>query len=352
MAASPQGDLGFRFGEGDYSYEKIQERLEEENDEQLDIAWLSNPASAFMEKKDYQRIIEESASAHTQKYYGTGKIITVDTRDQSGCESFKEQLLRNTMIDQSKVIHLCEKNDASPYSSIVVVENDFKVPLSLDGLSETNQELLRQTRNFAGLGAATMGLLFMLPESVTNWNMDELKEKSLGERWKEKVSAGPVVDKDDWMINYIGHPLSGAAYYTVARHSGAGIMKSFGYSVLMSTFFWEYGLEAFAEVPSIQDLIITPLIGSLMGEGMYYLENKIRDNGGEVLGSKKLGAFAMGLMNPAGALLDLVNKPFESKIFKSSQISFTMVPPSNLHNREGQNDFNSYYMGLDIEFKF
>ncbi|WP_422121346.1 DUF3943 domain-containing protein [Photobacterium damselae] len=26
----------------------------------------------------------------------------------------------------------------------------------------------------------------------------------------------------------------------------------------MSTVYWEYGVEAFAEVPSIQDLVVTP----------------------------------------------------------------------------------------------
>ena len=266
QGASPhQSDLGFRFGEGEYTYEKIQERqAREEDKKELDLSWSMNPFSPFISKDQYHEIMEASAQRQYEKTYGKGRIITIDTRDQAGCESFKEELLRNTVMEQSKILNLCDKDETNPYSSIVVVENDFKVPLTFDGLSSTNQELLRQTRNFAGLGVAAMGLLFMLPESVTNWNMDELQEKSLGERWKEKVSEGPVIDKDDWMINYIGHPLSGAAYYTVARHSGAGIMKSFGYSVLMSTFFWEYGLEAFAEVLSLQDLIITPLIGSLM----------------------------------------------------------------------------------------
>ncbi|MFZ2890098.1 DUF3943 domain-containing protein, partial [Sulfuricurvum sp.] len=53
----------------------------------------------------------------------------------------------------------------------------------------------------------------------------------------------------------------------MARNDGLSIGESAAFSTLMSTFFWEYGYEAFAEVPSIQDLIFTPLVGSLFGEG-------------------------------------------------------------------------------------
>lgn len=336
ISSTAFAQLDFRFGEGEYSYER---------QAQKDLEWAMNPLSAYLSREAYNEIIIEGAQREDEKKYGKGKIITIDTRDQHRCEAIKSDLLRSGPSNTEKLEHLCDQDEENPYSSLVVVEN--KTPLSLDGLSPVNRELVRQTRNFGALGVATMGILFMLPESVTNWSSEDLKKQSLSERWKEKVSEGPVIDKDDWMINYIGHPLSGAAYYTVARHAGAGVMKSFGYSVLMSTFFWEYGLEAFAETPSIQDLIITPVLGSLIGEGMFYIENKIRDNGGVLFGSKRMGAFAMGLMNPAGALLDFVNKPFETEIFKSSEINFTMISPQNL---EGELD--SYYLGLEIEFKF
>ncbi|WP_203249645.1 MULTISPECIES: DUF3943 domain-containing protein [Cysteiniphilum] len=66
---------------------------------------------------------------------------------------------------------------------------------------------------------------------------------------------------------YIGHPYAGAIYYMAARDSGFGEFESFLYSAFISTFFWEYGVEAFAEVPSIQDLIVTPVDGWLLGVG-------------------------------------------------------------------------------------
>lgn len=342
----------FRYGEGELTYEKFEQRLIEEQEEKERLKWMMNPLSAYINQEDYEDIIANSNQNINDKRYGKGRIITIDTRDQEGCHAIQSELLKEAHKKENNLESMCDLDEQSPYSSVVVVDNQSKIPLTFDKLSPVNQELVRQTRNFGALGVATMGILFMLPESVTNWNSEDLKRQSLGERWKEKVSEGPVIDHDDWMINYIGHPLSGAAYYTVARHAGAGIMKSFGYSVLMSTFFWEYGLEAFAETPSIQDLIITPVIGSLIGEGMYYIENKIKDNGGVLFGSHRIGAFAMGLMNPAGSLLNLVNKPFETEFFKSSEVNFTLTPPKYLVDRQNQESSYQSYLGVEIEFKF
>jgi len=147
---------------------------------------------------------------------------------------------------------------------------------------------------------SVIGLLASMPESVSNWNMDELQEKSLQERWYEHVTTKPVWDQDDWGINYIGHPVSGAIYYTMARDDGMSIFESAAYSVLMSTFFWEYGYESFAEKPSIQDLFVTPLVGSFLGEGMHHLEGKLDRQGGVIWGSKVLGNISYFFLNPMG----------------------------------------------------
>lgn len=149
---------------------------------------------------------------------------------------------------------------------------------------------------------STVVALWMMPESISKWDKDSLEKKSLSERWKEHVKAGPVWDHDDWVINYIGHPVSGAWYYTAARGYGISREGSFYYSVFLSTFMWEYGYEAFAEIPSWQDIFSTPIIGSLMGEGFCYLKKKIDKNHGEVLGSKTLGSMSYFFLNPIGNL--------------------------------------------------
>ncbi|WP_299805720.1 DUF3943 domain-containing protein, partial [Sulfuricurvum sp. RIFOXYD2_FULL_44_160] len=83
---------------------------------------------------------------------------------------------------------------------------------------------------------SSIGALAMMPEDITNWNAAKLEEKSLSQRWKDHVTTRPVWDNDSWAINYIGHPVSGAWYYTMGRNDGLSIGESAALSALMSTF--------------------------------------------------------------------------------------------------------------------
>lgn len=177
------------------------------------------------------------------------------------------------------------------------------VPLDININEELTAPQKRLAEGFLYTQAfmiSTVVVLWMMPESVSKWDKDALQEKSLSQRWKEHVQEGPVWDHDDFAINYIGHPVSGAWYYTAARGYGISPEGSFLYSAFLSTFVWEYGYEAFAEIPSWQDIFSTPIIGSFMGEGFYYLEKRIDKNDGKVLGSKTLGSISYFLLNPLG----------------------------------------------------
>lgn len=157
---------------------------------------------------------------------------------------------------------------------------------------------------YAGAAIIGFGVLWSMPESVTNWDKEEMKEKGILWKWKENVKAGPVWDEDNWVLNWITHPYCGGIYYMTARSSGFSVLESFGYSAIMSTFFWEYGIEAFAEVPSIQDLVITPVLGSAMGEGFFYAKKSILRHDHKILKSKFLGYTALFFMDPFNTILD------------------------------------------------
>ena len=171
---------------------------------------------------------------------------------------------------------------------------------------------------------------------------------------KEHVKEGPVMDKDDWAVNYIGHPVSGAIYYQVARGLGLSRLQSFGYSVMMSSFFWEYGVEAFAEIPSIQDLWSTPVIGSILGEMFYMMENRIKDNDGVLFGSARAGKVAMVLLNPGTALSKQVNRIFGSDVIQDAHFEVFSKPSPCLDNsvNHGDSMCNSPYSGVRVQFKF
>jgi hypothetical protein len=99
-----------------------------------------------------------------------------------------------------------------------------------------------------------------------------------------------------------------------ARSRGANAPYSFLYSFVLSTFFWEYGVEAFAEVPSKQDLIITPVVGSILGEGFYLAKRNIVSNDYELLNSKFFGHFVLYLIDPITEVANLfIDKPKETE---------------------------------------
>ncbi|PSV43350.1 DUF3943 domain-containing protein [Photobacterium indicum] len=175
------------------------------------------------------------------------------------------------------------------------------IPMHLSVSSEKDWDyLLEQSYTIFGLSLATVAAMTLLPESVTNWDEDDRNLSNLGSKWWDNVSQGPVWDQDDHVLNYIMHPYFGGVYYTAARHSGFDEWESFLYSATMSTFFWEYGVEAFAEVPSIQDIIVTPLFGAAVGELMFQKELEITARGGEVMGSKAVGDVTLFFLNPVG----------------------------------------------------
>ena len=177
----------------------------------------------------------------------------------------------------------------------IVTDINVNEHMSADARALTEDTLYTQVALITAVG-----VLVVLPQSISKWDLEELGKKSLDERWKEHVTTKPVWDKDDWPINYIGHPVFGAVYYAMARNDGMDIFESALFSTVMSTFFWEYGYEAFAEIPSVQDLIFTPLLGSFLGEGMHILELKLDANHGIIWGSKGLGSFSYFWLDPMG----------------------------------------------------
>lgn len=192
-------------------------------------------------------------------------------------------------------------------------------PYSLSENIVDKETIKRNTAVMFGVGVGTMAFLYAMPSGFTNWEDDG---KSPFKKWWDNVSREPVWDSDDFFLNYVTHPYAGAIYYMGARSAGANAAYSFLYSFALSTFFWEYGLEAFAERPSIQDLIVTPVIGSLLGEGFYVAKRHILENDGYLCDSKTLGKATLWLMDPiteAGHLLWGNDKPVNESFSLSSQ---------------------------------
>lgn len=226
---------------------------------------------------------------------------------QNGKEQTINQNQLPQFITQNSIAYSDAKLDKT-YDFNTLTINDTVTTLKSGAVypptSRDYRRLGYDTGMYFGTTVIAFGILWAMPESVSNWDKEEIKEKGILWKWKENVKAGPVWDEDDWVLNWITHPYSGGVYYMTARSSGFNIFESFLYSAFMSTCFWEYGIEAFAEVPSKQDLIITPVLGSVVGEGFFYAKKSILKNDHRVLKSRFLGYTSLVIMDPFNTILD------------------------------------------------
>jgi hypothetical protein len=155
----------------------------------------------------------------------------------------------------------------------------------------------RDTAYFLGYQFAVIAVLYIAPESISGWDREQ-KQNYDFDKWRNNVSE-PVWDDDRWWINYILHPYWGGTYYIRARQRGLDRTQSFWYSALLSTL-WEYGPEALAEPVSIQDLVVTPVAGFLVGEYLLLpLRERIRAKPGTLDWSDKALLF---MIDPLGVI--------------------------------------------------
>lgn len=179
-------------------------------------------------------------------------------------------------------------------------------PYSMTFNSPDWKRMWTNTSVLIGAYVGTLLVLECLPEDATSWNRAEIQDVPLFKRWYNHViKEGPEWDHDNPIFNYVLHPYAGAAYFMAARSCGFNFWRSFLYSACISTIGWEFGIEAFMERPSIQDIFITPIVGSVIGECFYKAKRRIVENDYELLGSKILGNVVVFLIDPVNEVVDI-----------------------------------------------
>lgn len=126
---------------------------------------------------------------------------------------------------------------------------------------ERPQYLRAAVEMAALLGAGTAWYWIDRERQVADWDYPSLKQRFTLEAVR--------FDNNDFWINFIAHPLDGAAAHALARGNHLSLSESFAFS-LATSLAWEYGLE-FREKVSINDIIVTPVTGVVVGEFMHRL---------------------------------------------------------------------------------
>lgn len=182
----------------------------------------------------------------------------------------------------------------------------YSLPYSTTLSNPNSHRLWVNTAVLASAFVGTLLVLECLPEDATSWNRAELQDVPLFERWYDHViKKGPEWDHDNPIFNYVLHPYAGAVYFMGARSNGYNFYQSLLYSAAVSTIGWEFGIEAFMERPSIQDIFITPLCGAIIGEAFYKMKRSIVENGYTLFGSPVLGTIAAFLLDPLNEVVGI-----------------------------------------------
>ena len=192
------------------------------------------------------------------------------------------------------------------FSAKGIVPSIYGLPYSLTGRAKDWHRLWINTAVLSGAFVGTLFVLECLPEDATSWNRAELRNVPLFQRWYDHViKEGPEWDHDKFYFNYILHPYAGAVYFMAARSCGFNFWQSFLYSSIISDVGWEFGIEAFMERPSYQDLVVTPVIGSIIGEGFYRLKRHIVEHNYRLFGSPVIGNIVAFLIDPVNEVVGI-----------------------------------------------
>ncbi|MDH6354644.1 hypothetical protein M2132_000972 [Dysgonomonas sp. PH5-45] len=96
-----------------------------------------------------------------------------------------------------------------------------------------------------------------------------------GKTIRRNFKHGFVWDNDQMGTNLFLHPYHGNLYYNAARSNGVSFWGSGGYA-FMGSFMWEMFMEN--EYPSINDIIVTPIGGTVLGEVAFRSTDMILDD--------------------------------------------------------------------------
>ncbi len=208
-------------------------------------------------------------------------------------QAFKAGLLVNGISESAKMTYDQSKG--------LFIDNATKLPLTVDQAYFTFENESPRKKNYLRAGIE-LGVVF---SSGLAWYYKNLVynaqdfDYGFREGLKKKTNGEAILfDDNDKFANY-GHVYAGVLYYNIARTNGASSLESFLVSFASSAA-WEF--SEYHEVFSINDQIMTPLGGYVIGEATYQLSCALLQK--DSVAAKTLGY----AVNPVGAINYSLNK--------------------------------------------
>jgi hypothetical protein len=107
------------------------------------------------------------------------------------------------------------------------------------------------------------------------WVLNDSFAKISAQSIASNFRTGPMLDNDDFLINFVGHPFLGAIPFEAARSSGLGFWESVPYTVV-ADLAWEFLGET--QAPSINDLVESGVGGIVWGEAFHRISELVLED--------------------------------------------------------------------------
>ncbi len=202
--------------------------------------------------------------------------------------------------------------------------------------------LRRDVYYFLGWQFAIIGVLYASPEGFSGWSKEQKEEKDFGSWWSNVKN--PIWDSDDHFINYGLHPYWGATYFVRAQERGYGNKAAFWYSFALSSLY-EFGAEAIFEEPSIQDFVVTPIVGSLIGTQFVRLRHNIRSRVAQEGHYRRGDRWWLALTDPLGGVSRLTDRMFG----RGTNVQVRpLLSQRKFHGDSGRDDLSEPFYGVKM----
>ena len=184
-----------------------------------------------------------------------------------------------------------------PATSFTVFDSSL-----VNGTSAPNDHANEATSNYWLPAVEIIGLnlgIGAVNTYIRNQEWARISWKTMAENFK----TGFVWDEDGFLINQLSHPYHGALFFNAARSNGHGFWASIPFA-LFGSLMWEYLMEN--EAPSYNDIVNTPITGSIVGEILWRMSDLIIDqsaNGFERVARE----FSSTLLNPLRGFNRMIN---------------------------------------------
>lgn len=106
---------------------------------------------------------------------------------------------------------------------------------------------------------------------IRDGQLGNLKDIYSLKTYRRTFTLPPVWDNDSLIWNYGAHPIMGSFSYLSYRNKRGHWAEAFAGTAINSAIY-EYLIAGGTQQPSINDLVVTPILGSVLGEGIYQVK--------------------------------------------------------------------------------